>query len=399
MENKCKWGSDKPNSCSRTAYGQSGYCLFHKPNKTGADAELFLKIINFNEFSPRLRELLKRFYSELPIEEKHLISIEMDGELQRIRLTNFTEEEKKRRDFEAYMNQVVDLYREAKISGNTQESPNFRGFVFPSMESPFRYVYNPFSMFPILDFTDVIFEGCANFSGFQFIDNVTFKNATFRNWVIFTNAIFNKRCQFVDTDLDTGSVHGFGMFENTRFLGEEVIFKNVKGRPSLNITIFASHTRLHLIDMQYPTNPGEASYGENAYRVAKVQANAVGDYSRAGDYYYLERVYKRMQLKKGHEKAIDWLMDKVTGYGEKPLWIVRASIGVIFFFAIVNFFTAQLSFWNALFYSAITFSTLGAKIPEPLHGGMKASLALESLVGGLFIALLVLTLAKRYSRG
>lgn len=401
---QCKWIShDKTSKCNRPLYDQSGYCLFHKPDKQGVDAELFMKVINFNVFSTRMIEITNRVCSSQD-DLKRMAIREMDEELNRLYLSNFSEVEKARADFPVYQQRVIDLYHQSAISGTAQASPNFRGFVFPTMERQFRYTYNPFSMSPTLDFSDAIFEGCANFSGFHFIGNVTFKNTAFRYWVIFANSIFDKHASFIDTDLNTAYLYGYaGMFENTAFLGSEVIFKNVKGNLSFSTAKFAPHTRLRLDYMQFPKKPGNASYGENAYRVAKVQANAVGDYARAGDYYYQERVYKRIQLN-WKVKPIDWLMGAVTGYGEKPIRIVVASVFVILFFAAFYFVAfyysaVKISSSNAIYYSATTFSTLGLGMPDCFINYMKWVLPLEALIGGIFMALLVLTLSKRYSRG
>jgi hypothetical protein len=427
----CKWtAKNKTCSCSRPIYDLSGYCLFHKPNKEGADAKLFLKIINFNLFSVRIVELTKKVHSDLTSDQKEIISAEINSELNRLYLSNFSDEEKSRGDFQIYLKGIIELYHQSKISGTAQTSPDFRGFMFPAMEMPFKYVYNPFVMFPVLDFSDVFFEGPTNFAGFHFIGNVTFKNTVFHHWLIFANAIFDKQCHFIDTDLNTKyRLNGIDMFDNTEFVGSLVIFRNVKGQPTFNTTKFSSHTKLQLIDMHYSENYGEASFGENAYRVAKVQASAIGDYIQTGEYYYLERCYKGYQMlppilfwdsngkiipqtltlfrnikiRKYHKYILPKVFDKmaqiIMGYGERPLRIASASFVIIGVFAEIIHLNTELNFLDSIFFSVISFTTLGIKSPDNMDSVLKMAFASESLIGTLLVALFILTLAKRYSRG
>lgn len=397
---KCSFTSSNPlYHCDRDIYDNNEYCLFHLPNKTGKDADLFWKIINFRYFSDELFRLDNELFSKrINGEDLSLISSQITIEQNRIVLSNFTETEIMRPDFFGYKNKIISLYEESRISGRASASPDFRGFKFPAFEKKFNYQYNPFCDYKIINFSDVIFEGPANFCDFNFIDEVIFSNTKFMNWVVFTRATFYKNCSFLNTDLNTSyGVLGAGMFENTRFLGNDVTFKNVPGRPSFNTIDFSSHTKFNLLNMNFPKDFGQASFGEDAYRVAKNQALSVGNYSMAGEYYYQERIYKRMQMKNSLEKCFDSLMDLTTGYGEKPKNIIIASLIVIILCSFF-YYEPNKNYIDQLFYSFIAFTTLGAKTPDILNTTIKIVLSLESFIGGIFMALLVLTLSKKYSR-
>jgi hypothetical protein len=157
------------------------------------------------------------------------------------------------------------------------------------------------------------------------------------------------------------------MFQNTKFLGREVVFDNVQGLIQFD-SEFAEKTDLQLINMKYPKDFGRASYGEKAYRLAKIQKNRIGDYNSAADYYYLEKCYKGYQIipepyfwdksqkwfkkfqlfnyllrdktyKRIFPKIIDMIFKYSIGYGEKPSYAIRTLILLIIGFSFLYMFS------------------------------------------------------------
>lgn len=91
----------------------------------------------------------------------------------------------------------------------------------------------------------------------------------------------------------------------------------------------------------------------------------------------------------------------ICGYGEKHLLTIRASFEIIGFFAfiykILGKFNQTLRWIDSLYFSIVTFSTLGLGDikPLPVSWGTRITVSLEALIGAFMIALFVWTLARR----
>jgi hypothetical protein len=97
------------------------------------------------------------------------------------------------------------------------------------------------------------------------------------------------------------------------------------------------------------------------------------------------------------------------GYGERPVRVLVASALIIVFCAmlytqqgalIFRDEPARPSFRQSLYFSTITFTTLGYGdfYPSP-HGFCRTLAMTEAVTGGCLMALFVVCLAKRFSRG
>ncbi|NMM50344.1 potassium channel family protein [Marinigracilibium pacificum] len=121
--------------------------------------------------------------------------------------------------------------------------------------------------------------------------------------------------------------------------------------------------------MNFGKSFGVASFGEDAYRIAKIQSNRIGDFDKSADYYYLEKCFRGYQILpypyfwNKHEKGIkkfqffDYLffqdkayknifpkiMDLIfkysIGYGEKPSYAIRSLLLLIVGFAFMYMFS------------------------------------------------------------
>ena len=97
------------------------------------------------------------------------------------------------------------------------------------------------------------------------------------------------------------------------------------------------------------------------------------------------------------------------GYGERPVRVLVASAIIILFFAVLFSADGALSvreaqnepgFLQGLYFSTITFTTLGYGDLYPSAEGFWRQLAMiEALTGGCLMALFIVCLAKRFSRG
>jgi hypothetical protein len=331
---------------------------------------------------------------------------------------------------------------------------DFNGFIFPKTDTfdyKFEYMYNPFTDATLI-FNECIFEGFINFYGFNFIGNTKFENCDFKGGVIFSNATFNKNVTFINSTLNTSSgIYGYGMFQDTKFKGSKVIFNNVKGLLKFD-SEFSEKTDFELINMCYTTNYGTASFGEEAYRLAKIQKNRIGEYDSASNYNYLEKCYKGYQIlpepyfwdnsKKGFKKIqlisylkndnaykkilpkiIDLIFKHSIGYGEKPNLALRMLFLLIFVFAFIYMFigdiavnhnvvnydfsiTKELFSWehwrivlkdfgNCLYFSMVTLTTVGYGDITPTSGIGKFVSGVEMFLGVTFVGAWTATLLRK----
>lgn len=101
------------------------------------------------------------------------------------------------------------------------------------------------------------------------------------------------------------------------------------------------------------------------------------------------------------------LMDLLSGYTEKPHRVILASFMTVFIFAALYFFLAvpvhisapgRVSFLNSLYFSFITFTTVGYGDFVPRAGALFQLLTCAEAFSGPFMAgLYIFTLTRRYS--
>ncbi|MCJ8320568.1 MAG: ion channel [Colwellia sp.] len=156
---------------------------------------------------------------------------------------------------------------------------------------------------------------------------------------------------------------------------------------------------------------------EEIYRDLRKHAEHEGIFSLSGDFIQKELTMRRMQLPKYSRKRIlSKVVDLFCGYGEAPLRIVGLSIGIILFCAFIYTFTglnyqgeflsydSQLNFdenfslfLSCLYYSVVTFTTLGYGDFTPV-GISRGIAALEAFTGSFTIALFVVVFVKKMTR-
>ena len=157
-----------------------------------------------------------------------------------------------------------------------------------------------------------------------------------------------------------------------------------------------------------------------------------GNYSQAGEFYYQEMEMKRKGALENYpfsKKSRLWLefYRRLAGYGEKPELVIRNSFLIILLGAILFFFcgvarvgtelppeenpyiidysldslnpsyTIFKDFGYCLYYSVVTFTTLGYGDIHPL-GYSHLIASVEALTGAFFMALFVVVFARKMMR-
>ena len=156
---------------------------------------------------------------------------------------------------------------------------------------------------------------------------------------------------------------------------------------------------------------------EEIYRNLRKRAEDQGLFQLAGQFGYKELIMRRFQLKPWSFKWIfSMLVDKLCGYGEKPENTVIFSMVLIFLSAIMyflfgvnhgdevlqidfsqSFLSNVTTFLMTLYYSVVTFTTLGYGDITPF-GITRLFAALEAFIGSFTIALFVVVFVKRMTR-
>ena len=151
---------------------------------------------------------------------------------------------------------------------------------------------------------------------------------------------------------------------------------------------------------------------EESYCNAKMAYTEAGAYEDSGNMYYNEMVMKRMSIKKPSlKRLVYYLYDLLCGYGEKPKNIVISLTVMIIFFAFIYLFPSGLAYhgtleisnsffakaFHALYFSTVTFATLGHSSFEP-KVYMKPFVMVEALLGIFMIILFVLVFGRKMMR-
>jgi uncharacterized protein YjbI with pentapeptide repeats len=156
---------------------------------------------------------------------------------------------------------------------------------------------------------------------------------------------------------------------------------------------------------------------EEIYRDLRKHAEREGIFVMSGYFIQKELTMRRMQMKRfSMQRITSKVVDLFCGYGEEPLRIVGLSICMIILCAFLysltglNYqgelqafnaqaaFTENLNFFlSCLYYSVVTFTTLGYGDFTPV-GVSRAIAAFEAFSGSFTIALFVVVFVKKMTR-
>ena len=250
-----------------------------------------------------------------------------------------------------------------------------------------------------------VFEG-TNFWGAD-LENTDLTGANFIK-ANFLSAKM-KNSLLIDANLSEANLQGAdlinaGFNENTIITGMNLFQTRLD-----NSTIkYAIHHLGPIIQQERNKHYDEA---REVYLSLKNYFNQQGMYHYSGDFYYREMLMTRQILKR-NKKWISWLtnvvLEKTTGYGEKPSLVALWWLGIIFFSAFIywgghgivfqnNPMTAP-GFLDALYFSSVTFTTLGFGDIVPKEGIFQVMVILEAIWGGIFMALFIFVFARKLTR-
>jgi len=185
---------------------------------------------------------------------------------------------------------------------------------------------------------------------------------------------------------------------------------------------------LHTFKGEFRPNqdPEDVSMLLSTYLKAKNSAKQVGDLEAASEFFVKEMRYRRKQYLETRKKDNvsryksmklwgkskgNWILDKTTQYGEKPWRVFILSVIIIVGSSIIYPITDGirtsggdvlqytgdgliLIFWKFLYFSTVTFTTVGYGDLQPVGTAAQAIAAVESFTGAFLMALLIFVLGR-----
>lgn len=270
-------------------------------------------------------------------------------------------------------------------------------------------------------FADAVFQRDADFSRARFKDEVWFIAATLKRTGVFLQTAFNGNVSFQDADFQ-GNVRFDGAVFNAH-----ADFTGVTLSPGRDIVV-ERPSRLPAIRASTPFR--EVEQGETLYRLAKQAAQQRGDYRRAGEYHYAEQCavesgrrracrwrpckrdfWRRRNTRKIVSSILELLFVRgLFGYGEMPHRALIVGLLVVALWSLFFWTGAGIipggsaytnydpSFCKCVYFSAVTFTTLGYGDFEPKPGFFRFLAGAEAFLGAALMALFIVGLARKYTR-
>lgn len=149
---------------------------------------------------------------------------------------------------------------------------------------------------------------------------------------------------------------------------------------------------------------------EESYRTLKQYFIENGRYREASWASFKEKTMEKLYLRQNKNPAYIPLaiMGLLSGYGEKPNRVILSSASIVFIYALIyhslNAITSSYSaiqnysIWDYLYYSIVTFTTLGyGDLFPKANIGYRLLAGSEAFIGAFMIGLFVFTLSRKYS--
>jgi uncharacterized protein YjbI with pentapeptide repeats len=302
-------------------------------------------------------------------------------------------------------------------------------------------------------FDEASFQDNAEFNEATFQKDAVFNKATFQN-AYFDEAIFLDNVGFDGTKFKNASFKRTkfknASFKRTKFKNasfrEAVIERNLKltHSPGINrlnfqntqflfrgnITADLSRAKFHEADLEnvaftnckWPKRLYEEEHMKEEhlsfkelkiiYRDLKQNMQRNGNYSRAGIFFYREMEMKRKGTKKKRDRLWLELYRLLAGYGERPLHTIAVSGLVVLIFALLYVGLGCIQcdldpmknpslsqeIIDAIYFSFVTFTTLGLGDVQPSTNLGKALICGEAVIGAFLIALFVVVFVRKMMR-
>lgn len=188
---------------------------------------------------------------------------------------------------------------------------------------------------------------------------------------------------------------------------------------------------IHKVDKEFPDRDSNLKGLVQTYLKARKGAELVGGHRSSSEFFIKEKRFRRKKLKQElkensgkHRKwsnrqllLENWLYDKTAVFGERPSQVAKISAIIIVSFAVIYPITGIKSgstvleysllgylsalpdaLLSSLYFSLVTFTTLGYGDIQPIGLTSQISAAIESLLGAILVALLIFTVGRKVKR-
>jgi uncharacterized protein YjbI with pentapeptide repeats len=303
------------------------------------------------------------------------------------------------------------------------------------------------------NFCNIIFERIAKFTATTFevgvnIGNVTFKgeayfnHATFKRFADFRYTIFEKDVNFIWATMPAGKNLTLKVKNRAILSFERTFLENVYLELDIEKEVFIDFTNAILRNTKIKKEEldsyilqekrKEYSQAKEIYLLLKNNFHSIGRYEDESWAFKKEKDMERksyFNFKTIHKWLWSCFLNGIYGYGERP-WNVILSAGILIFafallFSLIGIGTPEIielkgtavhqnsgnivdlvskgllknnvirNFPDSLYFSLITFTTLGYGDFRPLEGWGRILAGSEAFIGAFMMALFVYTFARR----
>ncbi len=153
---------------------------------------------------------------------------------------------------------------------------------------------------------------------------------------------------------------------------------------------------------------------KEVYRNLKNYFIQEGMYNISGEYYYREKLMEakcNWKDKKYFKWISNMFLNLVAGYGERPLRVLIWWVGIILGYSFIYYFYNGIyirmanninsynpKFLEALYFSIVTFTTLGFGDFAPKPGFFQLFASFEALLGAIFMAMFIFVFVRQMIR-
>ena len=179
-----------------------------------------------------------------------------------------------------------------------------------------------------------------------------------------------------------------------------------------NSTLKFADNQLDKIVIQEKNN--DYKKAKEVYRNLKNYFIQEGMYNISGEYYYREKLMEakcNWKDKKYFKWISNMFLNLVAGYGERPLRVLIWWVGIILGYSFIYYFYNGIyirmanninsynpKFLEALYFSIVTFTTLGFGDFAPKPGFFQLFASFEALLGAIFMAMFIFVFARKMIR-
>ncbi len=418
---------------------KDGYCIFHAGEEDKNEREF--------------KEALKRYIEDI---EKTRADYDFRGFVfvgdidfkKRFEVTAFKNANFKRAKFQEYTSfrgakfqenavfagagfQGVVFFEEAEFQGNADfmrekfHGPAYFGkvkfqgvadFVRTEFQGDVKFMRTTFQGKVL--FEETKFQGSVYFMAAHFQERASFAEATFQGATNFWGTQFQKDVSFFLAKFSPGA-YLLVNFNKGKVSFEKTVLENVYATPlNLGRTVLIDFDGAKLSSVEIKRKDIEGHIiqehrknfrqAKEIYLVLKNNFHTIGRYD---DESWAFKKEKEMERKSYfHGRPLKWLgsmfWNLLYGYGEKPFWIFGWCGFLLLFSSFIYWLSKGVfqvmgnrlvlvgDYWNNLYFSVVTFTTLGYGDFRPI-GKIRVLASFEAFLGIFLIALFIFTFARK----